>query len=78
LSYIFNISLDDIKILYKNIISSNGAFYKDLISNEDYILSVIENEFIKFNQSFDIAFKKINRFLENDFQPEISADTIFF
>ncbi|WNE41840.1 MAG: Alanine--tRNA ligase [Mycoplasmataceae bacterium] len=78
LSYIFNISLDDIKILYKNIISSNGTFYKDLISNEDYILSVIENEFIKFNQSFDIAFKKINRFLENNFQPEVSADTIFF
>lgn len=78
LSYILNISVNDIKILYKNIISSNGTFYNDLISNEDYVLLIIENEFVKFNQSFDNYVKKINKFLENNYQSEVSADTIFF
>src|SRR5690606_19845366 len=78
LSYILNISVNDIKILYKNIISSNGTFYNDLISNENYILSIIENEFIKFNQSFDVSVKKIDKFLGNNYQTEIPACTIFF
>lgn len=78
LSYILGISVEDLLILYKNIIFTNSEFYKELVIKEEQIRKVLEKELIKLFSIFEKSVEKIKRYLEESVEQKISSEKIFF
>lgn len=77
-SYILEINLDELLILYDIIVDSNGYFYSDLFSKSVQTRKIIERELNKSHLDFEIYARKIKEYLNKNQQKEISSEIIFF